>query len=91
MTMDTQGHFRTPEDIRAEIDDAQRAAEPALSGAAMAAELRTTATLLEAEAKRLKQGGFTEKRDRDGTVRNVDWMRFLAREFTALADRVHVP
>jgi hypothetical protein len=76
--------------VRDEIEKAQLDG-PALSGAAMAAELRARATLLESEARGLKQGGFTQKRDRDGTVRNVDWMRFLAREFTALADRVHVP
>jgi hypothetical protein len=83
--------MRTPADeIREQIEHAQRP-EPVLTGAAMAAELRTTAVLLEAEAKRLKQGGFTEKRDNDGTVRNVDWMRFLAREFHELANRVHLP
>jgi hypothetical protein len=84
--------MKTPADeIREHIEKANRPPEPVLTGATMAAELRTTATLLEAEAKRLKQGGFTEKRDRDGTVRNVDWMRFLAREFAELANRVHLP
>jgi hypothetical protein len=51
----------------------------------LAEQLRTRAGQLDAEAARMLGSKQIEMRDRDGRLRNRDWLGFLAAEYRMLA------
>lgn len=78
-------------DVRKDIEEAQHY-EPPLTGQTMAAELRRRADILRAEADQMQEASQLQRKDPStGMIRDRDWLRLLAFEFGALADRVHVP